>query len=56
MSKLYLLLCICMKRKENGFHEHFLRNIGKGGTSSDFIAITFSSECFFINPISLSTK
>ena len=42
MSKLYLLLCICMKRKENGFHEHFLRNIGKGGASSDFIAITFS--------------
>lgn len=30
------------EKKENGFHEHFLRNIGKGGTSSDFIAITFS--------------
>jgi len=40
MSKLYLLLCICMKRKENGFHEPFLRNIRKkGGTSSDFITI-----------------
>ena len=40
MSKLYLLLCICMKRKENGFHKPFLRKIKKkGGTSSDFIAI-----------------
>lgn len=47
MSKLYLLLHICIKRKENGFHEHLLRNIGKGSTSYDFIAITFSGLNYY---------